>query len=98
MTGDHVLVLFYLAVRRSRMADGEKLTRADPHEIADSVAFALRFSGRKRVHDSDRFMASIVAERIVMYLDRCGFVVLKKTPIGGSAPFNPPANWPHTKV
>ena len=25
--------------------------------MADSIAFALRFSGRKRVHDADAFMA-----------------------------------------
>jgi len=27
----------------------EKLTAADPHDIAESVAFALLFSGKKRV-------------------------------------------------
>jgi hypothetical protein len=40
----------------------EKLTPADPSDIADSIAFALQFSGRKRVHDSDKYMAAIVAE------------------------------------
>jgi hypothetical protein len=27
----------------------ERLTPADPSDIADSIAFALRFSGKKRV-------------------------------------------------
>jgi hypothetical protein len=75
----------------------EKLTPADPRDIADSISFALLFSGKKRVHDSDRLTASIAAKRIVRHLDRCGYVVLKKPPIGGSAPLNPPASWPHTK-
>jgi hypothetical protein len=79
------------------MPDDERFTPADPHDFAGSIAFALLFSGKKRVHDSDRLMASIVAERIVMHLDRCGYVVLKKPPIGGSAPFNPPPGWPHTE-
>jgi len=69
---------------------------ADPRDTADSVAFALLFSGKKRVQDSDRFMASIVAQRIVAHLERCGYVILKKPPIGGSDPLNKPPGWPHT--
>jgi hypothetical protein len=41
-------------------------------------------------------MASIVAQRIVRHLENCGFVVMKRPPIGGSAPENPPASYPHT--
>jgi hypothetical protein len=47
------------------MPDDEKLSPADPGDIAGSIAFALLFSGRKRVHDSDTYMAAIVADRIV---------------------------------
>jgi hypothetical protein len=75
----------------------EKLTPADASDIADSVAFALLFSGKKRVHDSDRMMDSISAQRIVRHLERCGYVLMKKPPLGGSAPRNPPASWPQTK-
>jgi hypothetical protein len=74
-----------------------KLPPADASDIASSISFALLYSGRKRVHDSDAMMASITAQRIVRHLERSGFVVLKKPPIGGSAPQNPPASWPHTK-
>jgi hypothetical protein len=74
----------------------EKLTPADASDIAESVAFALLFSGKKRIHDSDRMMASISAQHIVRHLVRCGFVVMKRPPIGGSAPRNPPPGWPHT--
>jgi hypothetical protein len=77
--------------------DAEKLTPADASDIADSVAFALLFSGRKRVHDSDRMTASIAAQRIVRHLEKCGYVLMKRPPIGGSAPQNPPPGWPYTK-
>jgi hypothetical protein len=62
-----------------------------PKDIAKTVAFALQFSGRKRVHDADVFMSSIAAQRI-MALDRRGFVVLKRPPDGGSVSRNAPAN------
>ena len=78
------------------MPDDEKLTPAAPEDIASSVAFALLFSGRKRIHDSDRMAASIAADRIVRHLERCGYVLMKRPPIGGSAPLNPPVSWPRT--
>jgi hypothetical protein len=41
--------------------------------------------------------AKVVAERLVAHLERSGFVIMRKpTPLGGSAPRNPPAGWPHT--
>jgi hypothetical protein len=43
----------------------DRLTPATPEDLADAIAFALRFDGRKRKHDADPFMASIVAERLV---------------------------------
>ena len=70
------------------MPADEKLTAADPSDIAGSIAFALLFSGRKRVHDSDKYMAAIAADRIVRHLERAGFVVMKKppAPCGGDNP------------
>jgi hypothetical protein len=52
------------------MPNDEKLTPADPSDIAGSIAFALLFSGRKGVHDSDQYMAAIAADRIVRHLER----------------------------
>jgi hypothetical protein len=75
----------------------EKLSPADASDIAESISFALLFSGRKRVHDSDRMTASIAAQRIVRHLEKCGFVLMKRLPIGGSAPLHPPASWPNTQ-
>jgi hypothetical protein len=68
-----------------------ELLPAAPEDLADALAFALRYSGRKRVHDSAEIMATIVAKRLVEHLDRCGFVVMRKPPIAGSAPAPPRA-------
>jgi hypothetical protein len=64
----------------------EKLTPADPGDLAAALAFALRFHGRKRVHNADELMAEIVAKRLVEHLERAGFVVMQRAPaVGGSA-------------
>ena len=34
----------------------ERLTLADREDLASALAFALRFGGRKRVHNADEFM------------------------------------------
>jgi hypothetical protein len=61
----------------------DKLTPADPADLAESIAFALRFEGRKRKHDAAEYMAAIAAERVVRHLERAGFVVMRKPPLGG---------------
>ena len=58
----------------------DNLTPADPSDLAESIAFALRFEGRKRKHDAAEYMAAIAAERVVRHLERAGFVVMKKPP------------------
>ena len=52
-------------------------------ELAAALAFALKFEGRKRQHDADAFMADIVAKRLVRYLERARYVVMKRPPLGG---------------
>jgi hypothetical protein len=42
----------------------DDLKPAAAEDIVESLAFALRFSGRKRVHDADETMARIVAKRL----------------------------------
>jgi hypothetical protein len=64
----------------------DALTPATAEDVASALAFALRFSGRKRVHNADELMSSIVAKRLAEYLERSGFVVMKRPPIGGSTP------------
>ena len=61
------------------------LSPASPDDLADALAFALRFDGHKRKHDAGEFMAAIVARRLVEHLDRAGFVVMKKPPAIGAA-------------
>ena len=62
-------------------ADG--LTPASPEDLASALAFALRFHGRKRTHNADEIMAEVVAKRLVEHLERAGFVVMKRPPVGG---------------
>jgi hypothetical protein len=51
------------------MSDREKLTPAGPDDLAAALAFALRFQGRKRVHNADELMAEIVAKRLIEHLE-----------------------------
>ena len=67
------------------MYDADQLTPADQQDLADSLAFALRFQARKRVHNADEIMAEIVAKRLVEHLKRAGFVVMKRPPEIGAA-------------
>jgi len=62
------------------MTDDTKLTLAEPADVAEALAFALRYDGRKRVHQANDMMASIAAERLVQHLALSGFVVMKKPP------------------
>ena len=52
-------------------------------DLAAAIAFALRFEGRKRVHNADDSMSEIVAKRLVRHLERAGFVVIKRPPARG---------------
>ena len=63
------------------MPEEPHLRAATPDEIDDTLAFALRFEGRRRVHHVDDVMARITAERLVKHLERSGFVVMKKPPL-----------------
>jgi hypothetical protein len=61
----------------------EKLSPADPEDLANDFSFALKFEGRKRWHDADGFMADIVAKRLVRYLERARYVAMKRLPLDG---------------
>jgi hypothetical protein len=47
------------------MADhgGEELRPATREELVESLSFAMRFQGCRRVHNADSLMARIAAER-----------------------------------
>ncbi|HXZ17370.1 MAG TPA: hypothetical protein VEH77_15660 [Roseiarcus sp.] len=67
------------------MPDTSQLTPADLSDVADALAFALRFEGRKRTQNADEIMAEIVARRLVEHLERAGFVVMKRPAEVGAA-------------
>ena len=63
----------------------DDLRPATLDDIADALAFALRFSSRKRVRNADETMANIVADHLVEHLDWAGFVIMRKPPAVGAA-------------
>jgi hypothetical protein len=54
------------------MPEPEPLTPAAADDLADALAFALRYAGRKRVNDAGEMMAAIVAKRLLAHLERSG--------------------------
>ena len=70
-----VLAPFQAVRYRPGMPD---LRPATPEEIAQALAFALRFEGRRRVRHADELVARIAADRLVQHLERSGFVVMKR--------------------
>jgi hypothetical protein len=62
------------------MPDTPNLRPATRDELTQSLSFALRFNGRRRIHRADEFMAHITAERLVEYLERAGYLVMCKPP------------------
>jgi len=65
----------------------DHLRPATQDEIAQTLSFALRFDGRRRVHHADDAMARITADRLVQHLERSGFVVMKRP--AGAMPRTP---------
>jgi hypothetical protein len=53
-------------------------------EVADALAYALLYDGKRRVHHADDVMARITAERLIRHLERSGFVLMRREP--GAAP------------
>jgi len=66
------------------MTDASTFRPADSAEVADALAYALRYDGNRRVHHADDVMARIAAEYLIRRLTRSGFVVMRATP--GAAP------------
>lgn len=60
------------------MSDESQLRPATAEEIAESLSFALRYDGRRRVHHADEAMARITAERLVRHLERSGYVLMRR--------------------
>jgi hypothetical protein len=69
---------------RPPMPDVDKLAPADPSDLAAALAYALRYQGRKRVHNANDIMLEIVAKRLE-HSERSGFVVMKRVAEIGAA-------------
>ncbi len=65
-------------IPQDTMNSADRLRPATAAEIADSLSFALRYDGRRRVHHADDAMARITADRLVAHLERSGFVLMKR--------------------
>ena len=59
------------------MADRD-LRPATREEVEQSLSFALRFNGRKRIQRADLYMADLTAEHLAKHLDDAGYVVMKR--------------------
>jgi hypothetical protein len=59
------------------------LREASVEEIVESLTFALRYEGRKRVFHADEAMARITADRLVRHMAESGFVLMRRG--GGEA-------------
>ena len=62
------------------MTDDDKRTLrpATTSELEETLSFALRFAGKKRVHTADDVMARVTAERLVQHLEKSGYVLMKR--------------------
>lgn len=57
------------------------LLTASPDEVADALAYALRYDERGKPRPSGgQLVASLAAEHLVKHLERSGFLVLKLPP------------------
>jgi hypothetical protein len=68
------------------MSDADRLTPADPKEVAFALSFALKTSGRRRIPGAREIMADIVAERLVEALRQSNFVIMRGPPGEGAGP------------
>jgi hypothetical protein len=59
------------------------LREASAEEVMESLSFALRYEGRRRVSHADEMMARITADRLLRHLAESGFVLMRKR--GGEA-------------
>ena len=70
------------------MPDADKLTPADPSDLAGALAYALRYQSGKRVHNADEIMAEIGAASL-------GPGLRSLTPLFSIAPARPAACEPY---
>ncbi len=62
------------------MTDDDKRTLhpATAADLEETLSFALRYAGKRRVHSADDVMARVTAERLVQHLERSGYVLMRR--------------------
>ncbi len=60
--------------------DKRTLHPATAAELEETLSFALRYAGKKRVHTADDVMARVTAERLVQHLQSSGYVLMRRAP------------------
>jgi len=80
------------------MPDTPNLHPASRDELTQSLSFALRFNGRKRVHDADEMMARVIAERLVEHLERSGYTASPIDKVGARPSLDAPTCRPCTEA
>jgi hypothetical protein len=63
------------------MTEQPHLRPATPEEIEETLAFALRYKGRKRIDIAAPMVAQIAAEHLRLSLEASGFVLMKRPPV-----------------
>ncbi len=61
--------------------DKRTLHPATAAELEETLSFALRYAGKKRVHTADDVMARVTAERLVQHLQSSGYVLMRRAPV-----------------
>ncbi|MFL5252763.1 MAG: hypothetical protein ACJ8AI_07695 [Rhodopila sp.] len=74
------------------MANVSTLCHADSAEVADTLAYALRYDGNRQVHHADAIMARITAEYLIRHLTQAGFVLMRVPPGAAPTTANMPAS------
>ena len=74
------------------MSRAPPLRPADPADVADALAYALGYDGKRRVHHADDAMARITAERLIQHLERAGFVLMRLEPAAAPTTSNMPSS------
>lgn len=64
-------------------ADSRQLRTAEAEDVVQSLAFALRYRGRKRVDTASEAMANITALHLFEHMRQSGFVWMIKSPALG---------------
>ena len=56
----------------------QELRPATGEEVRETLSYALRYEGRRRVHTADDVMARVTAERLGEHMARSGLVVMRR--------------------